>query len=69
MCNIIENHDCIGLINKAYIGEKIEKNKVTILNTDFRIPSTEFGIYIQKNNTFPELKKFIKIIKNKFDHN
>ena len=69
MCNIIENHDCIGLINKAYIREKIEKNKVTILNTDFRIPSTEFGIYIQKNNTFPELKKFIKIVKNKFDHN
>lgn len=69
MCNIIENHDCIGLVNKDYIKEEIEKNKVTLLNTDFKIPSTEFGIYIQKNNTFPELKKFINIIKNKFNYN
>ena len=69
MCNIIKNYDCIGLVNKDYIKEEIEENKVTILNTNFNIPPTEFGIYIPKNNTFPELMNFIKILKEKFNYN
>lgn len=67
MSNIIQKYDdCIGLANKFYMKDEIENNKVSILNIDFKIPSTEFGIYIHKNNTFPDLMDFVKILKNKF---
>ena len=64
MSNIIQKYDnCIGLVNKNYIKEEINYNKVSILNINFEIPSTEFGIYVHKNNIFPDLKHFIKILK------
>lgn len=67
MSNIIQKYDnCIGLVNKNYIQEELKENKVSILNTNFQIPSTEFGIYVHKNNIFPDLKRFIKILKNNF---
>ena len=67
MSQIIQKYDdCIGFVNKKYIKEEIENQKVSILNMDFEIPSTEFGIYIHRDNIYPDLKDFIKILKNKF---
>ena len=66
MLNIIEKHDCIGLVNKNYIKQEIEDGKVTVLNTEFKIPPTEFGIYVQRNNMSSNLNNFIKILKNEF---
>lgn len=67
MVQILEKYkDCVGEANCLYLEKEIENNDVTVLNTNFKIPSTEFGIYYRKDNSSAELKKLIKIIKKRF---
>ena len=66
MLGILKNEDGIGVITKEYIKEELKENKLAILKTDFEFKSMEFGIYINKENKFKELKDLIKIMKNEF---
>lgn len=59
MLKIIEKGEGIGFITKEYIGN----DEVTILKTDFKLESAEYGIYLNIENNFKELKEFIKILK------
>ena len=59
MIKIVEKGEGIGLITKKYI----QNSKVSILKTDFEIEDSEYGIYVNKNNRFKELKEFIEILK------
>ena len=63
MLELLQEQDSIGLITKEYIEKELNNNDVTELKTDFNIPKVEFGIYINKNNRFSELNKFINTIK------
>ena len=47
-------------------GSTWKENKLAILKTDFEFDPMEFGIYINKENKFKELKDLIKIMKNEF---
>ena len=64
---IIKSNDGIGLVTKEYVNQEIEQNNLYILNTSFKIKPVEFGIYINTENKFEELNKFIKIIKKYFN--
>ncbi len=63
MLDIIRNTDGIGLVTKEYVKEELDSNTIVELNTRFKIPSIDYGIYINKNSKFKELNKFIKILK------
>lgn len=66
MLGILKNEDGIGVITKEYIKEELKENKLAILKTDFEFKPMEFGIYINIENKFKELKDLIKIMKNEF---
>lgn len=68
MLGILKTEDSIGLITKEYIKDELKENKLAILKTDFEFEPMEFGIYINKENKFKELKDLIKIMKNEFLH-
>lgn len=63
---VVKNSDGIGLITKEFLTEELPNTDVKILETEFKIQPVEFGIYINKNNKFQELKNFIKVIKEYF---
>jgi transcriptional regulatory protein len=66
MLGILKTEDSIGIITKEYIKDELKENKLAILKTDFEFEPMEFGIYINKENKFKELKDLIKIMKNEF---
>ena len=67
MLQIIQDYNnCVGEANCLYLEKEIANKEVTVLNTDFEIPSTEIGIYYRRDNSSAELKKLIKIIKKRF---
>lgn len=59
MLKIVEKGEGIGFITKEYI----ENDRVAIIKTDFKIEASEYGIYLNKENNFKELKEFIEILK------
>lgn len=69
MLGILKNEDSIGIITKEYIQDDLKENKICELNTDFKLPPLEFGIYLNKNNKFDELSSLIRIIKKEFSYN
>lgn len=64
MLNTIKNNDGIGLITKEYVEEELKNKQILELKMNFEIKSIEYGIYINKENVFKELKELIKNIKN-----
>ena len=66
MLGILKTEDSIGIITKEYIKDELEENKLDILKTDFEFEPMEFGIYINTENKFKELKDLIKIMKKEF---
>ena len=66
MLGILKNEDSIGIITKEYIQDELKENKLAILKTDFEFKPMEFGIYINKENKFKELKDLIKVMKKEF---
>lgn len=67
MAQIIQEYDnCVGEANCKYLEKEIERGMFTVLDTDFKLPSTEVGIYYRKDNTSAELRNLIKVIKEKF---
>lgn len=65
MLGILKTEDSIGIITKEYIKDELEENKLAILKTDFEFEPMEFGIYINTENKFKELKDLIKIMKKR----
>lgn len=67
MAQILQKSDnSVGESNKKYWTKEIENKLVTVLDTDFKIPTTEIGIYYRKDNTSAELRNLIKIIRKNF---
>lgn len=66
---VVKNTNGIGLVTKEFVSEEIIKNDLCILDTEFTIRPIEFGIYINKDNKFEDLKRFIQIVKNTFANN
>lgn len=54
----------IGFVNYNHVKEDIKNGNLTILNTDFNIPTRKIGLCINKKITDePVIKKFIEYIK------
>ena len=68
MTQIMQEYDnCVGEANYKYLEKEIESGMFTVLDTEFKLPSTEVGIYYRKDNTSIELRNLIKVIKERFD--
>lgn len=63
---IIKQTNNIGLITKEFLEEELLDSDIRIIKTEFNIQPVEFGVYINKNNKFKELKIFIKVIEEYF---
>ncbi|MBQ3408411.1 MAG: LysR family transcriptional regulator [Clostridia bacterium] len=64
MSQIVQEYDnCVGIANSMYLHKEIEQGVFSILDTDFKIPPTEMGIYYRKDNSSAELKNLIKTIR------
>lgn len=67
MAQIIQEYDnCVGEANCMYLEKEINSGMVTVLDTEFKLPSIEIGIYYRKDNSSAELKNLIKVIKKRF---
>ncbi len=64
MLELLQENDGIALVTSEYVKKELENREVLELKTDFEISKIKYGIYINKNNKFKELKKFISSIKN-----
>ena len=64
MLEIIKNTNGIGLMTREYIEKELKEKDITELKTTFKIKPIEFGIYINKENKFKELKELITLIEN-----
>lgn len=64
MLEIIKNTNGIGVMTREYIEMELKENEIIELKTTFKIKPIEFGIYINKENKFNELKELIKLIEN-----
>lgn len=62
LIELVKNEGCIGMIPREYIKKELDEGIFNVLDTDFNISETEFGIYYNKNNKFKELNDLIKII-------
>ncbi len=69
MVEILKADDSIGLVTKEFIPKDTLKNDFCILDCEFKVKPIEFGIYINKDNMFDDLKRFIKIVKSYFIKN
>lgn len=64
MLQSIKNTNGIGLITKEYITTELKNKEIVEIKTNFEIKPIEYGIYINKENYFKELKDFIDEIKS-----
>lgn len=62
MIDIIKNTGEIGVITREYIETELMDKEIVKLKTSFKLKPIEYGIYINKNNRFKELKELIKIL-------
>jgi len=63
MLQSIKNNNGIGLITKEYVERELENKEILEVKTNFEIKPIEYGVYINKENFFKELKIFINEIK------
>lgn len=68
MSQIIQEYDnCVGEANLKYLEKEINQKLVTVLDTSFKLPEVEVGIYYRKDSTSKALRNLIKIIKNNYN--
>jgi len=65
MLEMLTYDDNIGLVTKEAVLDELKSKKFTEIKTEFEIKPLEYGIYINKENKFKELKKLIKILQEK----
>lgn len=66
MVEMLKTENAIGAISKEFIKEEIDGGVFKILDTNFKLPKVEFGLYYNKANQFEELDNFINLIKQDF---
>lgn len=62
---IIKHTNGIGVITKEYFQSELDNKQIIKLKTEFQLKPISYGIYINKNNQFKELKELIKILTQK----
>ena len=60
MIEIIKNTN--GLVTKEYVEKELERKEIIELKPTFKIKPIEYGVYVNKDNKFKELKDLIKLI-------
>lgn len=65
MLEMLTYDDNIGLVTKEAVLDELKSRKFTEIKTTFEIKPLEYGIYVNKENKFKELKNLIKILQGK----
>ena len=60
---ILKQDEALGFTTQEFVKEELDNKKIAIVNTDFDIPTSEYGIYYNKNNRFQALDNLIECIK------
>ena len=63
---MLKTENGIGAISKEFIKKELDEGIFKILDTDFKLPRVEFGLYYNRANKFEELDNFINVIKQDF---
>lgn len=63
MLESIKDTNAVALITKEYVKDELENKNIVQVKTDFKIKPVEYGMYINKENLFKELREFINAIK------
>ena len=66
MIEMLKTENGIGAISKEFIKKELDEGIFKILDTDFKLPRVEFGLYYNRANKFEELDNFINVIKQDF---
>ena len=66
LVEMLKTENGIGAISKEFIKKELDEGIFKILDTDFKLPKVEFGLYYNKSNKFEELDNFINLIKHDF---
>lgn len=61
---LLKFRDIIAVVTKEYIEDKLKNNELKVMDVDFSLAPTEYGIYYNVNNKFKELKDLIEIFKD-----
>jgi len=65
--DILKNNTGIGLVTKEFVENELEINNIVKLdNIELKIEPVEFGIYLNKTNSYKELNEFSKVVKEYF---
>lgn len=60
---IIKQDEALGFTTQEFVKEELNDKKIAIVKTNFDIPTSEYGIYYNKNNHFTSLDNLIECIK------
>ena len=60
---IIKQDEALGFTTQEFVKEELNDKKIAIVKTDLDIPTSEYGIYYNKNNHFASLDNLIECIK------
>lgn len=69
IAEILENAGGIGVVTKEFLEQELEEGNIKIISSTVPIKPVAFGIYINVDNTFKELKQLIEVIKKHFSYN
>ncbi len=66
MPKLIKENDYIGLASENYICHELKSGQLSKVQTEFKIPPIDFGIYVNKSNITNELKLLVNTLKKAY---
>ena len=61
---LLKFRDIIAVVTKEYVEDKLKNNELKVMDMDFSLAPTEYGIYYNVNNKFSELNDLIASFKD-----
>ncbi len=61
---LLKFRDIMAVVTKEYVEEKLENNKLSLLDVGFSLAPAEYGVYYNVNNKYKELNNLIEILKD-----
>lgn len=66
MLEMLKVEKGVGAISKQFIQKEIDEGIFKVLDTDFKLPKVDFGIYYNTDAKSKELDSYIKLVKADF---
>ena len=63
---LLSSRDVIAFVPRKYVENQIKNGEYKVINTNFKFPKVNIGVYYNINNKFREQKKLIDELKSNF---